>query len=169
MERRLRLRREAEVRRARSRGRAVADGPLVARVLPNGSRPPANRYTVVAGKKSGGSVQRNRLKRLVREALRALHPTLRPGHDVVVILRGTVAELPDYAAARALLDRIARRANLLPPAPSPPPPTNRPPRPPDAGGSAPAAPRSARRRGRSPRSRTQGDQGQSRPRPGSSS
>jgi len=113
VERGLRLRRETEVRRARSRGRAVADGPLVARVLPNGSQPPANRYTVVAGKKSGGSVQRNRLKRLVREGLRSLHPTLRPGHDLVVIVRGTVAELPDAAAARLILERIVRRANLL--------------------------------------------------------
>lgn len=114
MERRLRLRRQAEVRRARSRGRAAADGPLVARVLPNRSDPPSNRYAVVAGKKSGNAVQRNRLKRLVREALRELHPTLRLGHDIVVILRGTVDEMPNQAAARAILDRIVRRANLLP-------------------------------------------------------
>lgn len=115
MERGLRLRREAEVRRARSRGRATAEGPLVARVLANGSRPPANRYAVIAGKKVGKAVQRNRLKRLVREALRHLHPSLRPGHDVVVIVRGTVDEMPDYATARATLDRIVRRANLIQP------------------------------------------------------
>lgn len=107
------------MRRARARGRAFADGPLVARVYPNGSEPPANRYAVVAGKKSGGSVQRNRLKRLTREALRHLHPALRPGHDLVLIVRGTVAEMPDYATARAALDRIVRRADLLQrPAPS---------------------------------------------------
>lgn len=121
VERRLRLRRQTDVRRARSRGRAAADGPLVARVLVNGSLPPANRYTVIAGKKSGNSVHRNRLKRLVREALRALHPTLRPGHDVVLLLRGTVADLPDYATALATLDRVVRRANLLQRQPPPPP------------------------------------------------
>lgn len=120
MERGIRLRREWEVRRARGRGRAFADGPLVARVLANGIEPPANRYTVVAGKKVGGSVQRNRLKRLVREALRHLHPTLAPGHDVVVVVRGTVAEMPDYAAARAPLERIVRRAGLLRPPPTSP-------------------------------------------------
>ncbi|HEU0114677.1 MAG TPA: ribonuclease P protein component [Thermomicrobiales bacterium] len=113
MERRLRLRREAEVRAARNRGKAVAEGPLVVRFLPQTVDLPTNRYTVVAGKKSGGAVQRNRLKRLCREALRHLHPALRPGFDVVVIVRGTVDEMPDYATARATLERLLRRAGLV--------------------------------------------------------
>jgi len=113
MERQLRLRRGGDVRKARSRGRAIADGPLVLRYLPNASDPPANRYGVVAGRKSGGSVQRNRLKRITREALRGLHPEVRPGHDLVVIIRGTVEELPGSDEARALLGRMLRRANLL--------------------------------------------------------
>lgn len=113
VERRLRLRREAEVRQVRSRGKAWADGPLVARVLPNRTEPRQNRYTVVAGKRVGKAVQRNRLKRLVREAIRAFHPQLRPGHDVVVVVRGTVEEMPDFATAEASLGRIVRRAGLL--------------------------------------------------------
>ena len=76
---------------------------------------PRNRYGVVAGRKSGGSVQRNRLKRVTREALRALHPELRPGYDLVVIIRGTVDELPDRRGAH-LLARMLRRAGLLDPA-----------------------------------------------------
>jgi ribonuclease P protein component len=113
VERELRLRREGEVRAARARGRAVAEGPLVVRLLPNGSEPPANRYAVVAGRKSGGAVQRNRLKRVIREALRALHPQLRPGYDLVVIARGTVEELPGSREARALLERLLVRGGLL--------------------------------------------------------
>jgi len=111
----LRLRQEAEVRQVRARGKSWADGPLVARVLPNGSDPPANRYAVVAGKKVGKAVQRNRLKRLVREAIRHLHPELAPGHDVVVVVRGTVEEMPGYEVARGSLERIVRRAGLLNP------------------------------------------------------
>ena len=115
MERSLRLRREAEVRRARGRGRAWADGPLVARILPNGITPPQNRYTVVAGKKVGKAHERNRAKRLAREALRLLHPRLRQGFDIVVIVRGTLDELPTFAVADASLTRILTRAGLLPP------------------------------------------------------
>jgi ribonuclease P protein component len=116
VERRLRLRRGGDVRSARSRGKAIAEGPLVLRFLPNHSDPPHNRYGVVAGRKSGGSVQRNRLKRVTREALRALHSELRPGYDLVVIIRGTVTELPGSEEARQLLERMLRRAGLLNPA-----------------------------------------------------
>lgn len=113
MERRLRLRQEWEVREARAKGRAYADGPLVARVLPNALDPPQNRYAVIAGKRVGKAVQRNRAKRLVREALRRLHPRLTPGHDVVVIVRGTTDELTGFDVALAALERIFTRARLI--------------------------------------------------------
>jgi ribonuclease P protein component len=114
LERDLRLRRERDVRVARSRGRSVTLGPYVMRYLRNPATPDANRYTVVAGKKCGGAVQRNRLKRVTREALRALHPRLATGFDCVIILRGTVEELPSSAAALDLLTVLFRRAGLLP-------------------------------------------------------
>ena len=113
MDRRLRLREDADIRRVRARGRAVAEGPLVGRVLPNGLLPPRNRYTVIAGKKQGNAVQRNRVKRLVREALRHLHPTLAPGFDLAVIVRGKAEEIPTYAVARPLVERIVGRAGML--------------------------------------------------------
>jgi len=115
MERRLRLRREAEVRRVRSQGRSWADGPVVARVLPNAIEPPQNRYALVAGKKVGGAVQRNRLKRLTREALRGFHPHLRPGHDIAIIVRGDVTELPTLTRAQTVLERIFTMASLFAP------------------------------------------------------
>ncbi len=111
--RELRLRNEGDVQRARSRGRAWADGPIVFRISPNPTLPDQNRYTVVAGKKVGKAVQRNRAKRVVREALRLRHPGLRTGHDIVVIVRGTYDQLPDLATAQPIVDRIIRRAGLL--------------------------------------------------------
>jgi len=114
----LRLREEAEVREARARGKAYADGPLVARVLANGTG--RNRYAVIAGKRVGKAVQRNRCKRLAREALRALHPRLLPGYDIVIIVRGTVEELTGLDVAQGSLERIAARAGLIrPEQPSP--------------------------------------------------
>jgi ribonuclease P protein component len=120
MERKLRLRHEAEVKRARAKGRAWADGPLVARVLPNALEPPQNRYAVIAGKQVGKAHERNRAKRLVREAIRALHPHLRPGHDVAIIVRGRLDELPGLAVAQGSLERIVRRAGLFEGAPGAP-------------------------------------------------
>jgi ribonuclease P protein component len=114
LERDLRLRRQRDVRVARSRGRSVTHGPYVMRYLRKTADSDANRYTVVAGKKCGGAVQRNRLKRVTREALRALHPRLAPGFDCVIILRGTVDELPSTAAALGLLTVLFQRAGLLP-------------------------------------------------------
>lgn len=108
-----RLREEADVRRVRARGKAWPQGPLVARVLPNTLDPPQNRYTVIAGKRCGKSVQRNRLKRLVREALRGYHPSLKTGHDIAFICRGTVDELPNLTVAQTLLHRIFTRASLF--------------------------------------------------------
>jgi ribonuclease P protein component len=109
----LRLREEAEVREARARGKAYADGPLVARVLANDTE--QNRYAVVAGKRVGKAVQRNRCKRLVREAIRKLHPRLIPGYDVVIIVRGTVEELTGLDVALGSLERIATKAKLIRP------------------------------------------------------
>jgi ribonuclease P protein component len=111
--REFRLRSEGDVQRARSRGRAWADGPIVFRVALNPSLPDQNRYTVVAGKKVGKAVQRNRAKRVVREALRLRHPDLRTGHDIVVIVRGTYDQIPDLATAQPIVERIIRRAGLL--------------------------------------------------------
>jgi ribonuclease P protein component len=112
MERRLRLRDSADIKRVRGRGLAVAEGPLLAKVLPNRLEPAQNRYQVVAGKKQGNAVKRNRVKRLVREALRHLDPSLIPGVDLLILVRGKAEEIPDYAAARALLDRIVAKAGL---------------------------------------------------------
>ncbi len=110
-----RLREEADVRRVRSRGKAFAQGPLVARVLPNDLEPPQNRYTVIAGKKCGKAVERNRLKRLTREALRGYHPHLRTGHDIAIVVRGNRVELPSLEVAQATLHRILSRAGLFDP------------------------------------------------------
>jgi ribonuclease P protein component len=108
-----RLRAEHEIRLARARGKAYAAGPVVARVHPNGSEPPANRYAIIAGKKIGKAHERNRCKRLVREAVRHLDPELAQGYDVVFILRGGVDELTGFDAADASLREIFRRARLL--------------------------------------------------------
>lgn len=111
--RQYRLREEHDVKRVRSRGRAVAQGPLVVRYLRNSLDPVQNRYTVIAGKRCGKAVQRNRQKRIVREALRGFHPHLQSGYDIAVICRGTVEEMPTLTEAQAALANIFTRSQLL--------------------------------------------------------
>ena len=114
MDRSLRLTHEYDIRTTRSRGRAFAAGPLVARILSRpGEQIAANRYAVVAGKQCGNAVARNRCKRLVREALRSLHPELLQGYDIVVIVRGGPASLVGLATTLATLEQILVRAQLL--------------------------------------------------------
>jgi len=117
MDRSLRLREDWEVRNARARGKAFAQGPIVMRVFPHPDNPVPNRYAVVAGKKVGKAHERNRCKRLVREALRNLHPSLKQGHDIVVILRGGPDELAGYDMTHEVLRTLFERARLLDPSP----------------------------------------------------
>ncbi|MGD9711009.1 MAG: ribonuclease P protein component [Thermomicrobiales bacterium] len=113
MDRSLRLRDEWAINDVRRRGRAFASGPLVVRILTTQDPASANRYAVIAGKRVGGAVERNRCKRLVREALRGLHPQLQPGHAIAVIVRGGTDQLTGLPVAVEHLTRIFTRAGLL--------------------------------------------------------
>jgi len=64
------------------------------------------------GRRVGNAVARNRVKRLLREAARALHPRLRDGHDLVLIARPVVAPASLVQVARAL-GAVVERAHLL--------------------------------------------------------
>jgi ribonuclease P protein component len=80
-------------------------------VLPNELE--RNRYGFAAGKRLGGAVERNRAKRLLREAVRALHPRLTPGHDIVFIARNTLTPETSLSAVSAQVQQVLQRAGLL--------------------------------------------------------
>ena len=85
MERRLRLRDEADFRRVRASGRAWANRGLTLLVAPNALS--HNRYGFVVSKRVGKAVTRNLVKRRLREVLRQLGRAGRipPGHDLAVV------------------------------------------------------------------------------------
>lgn len=80
---------------------------LAVRVLPNGRA--ESRYGFAIGKRVGNAVVRNRVKRRLREAVRALAPG--GGWDVVIIAR-PAATAVDLAGLRGALASLLRRAHV---------------------------------------------------------
>ncbi len=88
------LTRNYEYQRVYGRGKYASSRTLVVYVLPN--RTGERRVGITTSKKVGKSVVRNRMRRLIRENLRVLYPSLPAGRDIVI-----VARKPDSAATCA--------------------------------------------------------------------
>lgn len=110
MQRKFRLRRSEDFARLREQGATWANSYAVLSAAPN--HLPHNRYGIITTKKLGVAVARNRAKRRLREAIRHLHPTLKPGHDVVFIVRRRVLT-GDYEDLLEAVRSLLRRADLL--------------------------------------------------------
>lgn len=108
MRKHLRLRRRKDFDAVFERGQLLANRFLVLRSLPN--QLPHNRYGFVTSRRLGNAVVRNRVRRRLREAVRAL-PT-RPGRDVVVSARPTAAQA-DFHQLKSAIASLFARAGIL--------------------------------------------------------
>jgi ribonuclease P protein component len=62
----------------------------------------APRLGVSVGRKLGGAVERNRVKRMLREAFWATADELQAGHDFVIVARPAAGELARQGGERAI-------------------------------------------------------------------
>jgi ribonuclease P protein component len=85
-------------------------GDLVILYVASSDGPP--RVGFVTGRKLGGAVQRNRARRLLREAWRVLVPRLSGTHDVVVVARPSI-EGAQAQAVKSDLETLLARARVL--------------------------------------------------------
>jgi ribonuclease P protein component len=97
------------IARQRAPGECQAPGPNRAAGPAADERP---RFGYVAGKGVGGAIERNRAKRLLREASRGCAGAVAPGWDLLLIARKPLpaAKLPEVR--RVLLDLLRRACAL---------------------------------------------------------
>ena len=97
--RRPRLTRSADFDRVYRRGRSAASRLFVVYAFGSGSETEGDaagsraRLGVSVGRRVGGAVERNSVKRTLREAFWALEPDLPADHDFVVVARAGAAEV----------------------------------------------------------------------------
>lgn len=90
-----RLSRSAEFERVYRQGRSHGNRHLVVYAFPREGDADVPRLGLSVSRKVGGAVDRNKVKRLLREAFAAEQDAVQDGHDVVVVARPAALELAE--------------------------------------------------------------------------
>ena len=107
--RRRRVSRSGEFDRVYREGRSHASRYLVVHAFPRGDADadPEPRLGVSVGRKVGGAVERNRVKRLLREAFWKKAGALPRGHDFVIVARPDAGCLAAEQGERGIAEALA--------------------------------------------------------------
>ena len=97
----------------RGQGAAFHGKFMLLSVLPEAS-PGAARIGIITSRRVGGAVERNRVRRRLREIVRAEYARLLPGVWLVIVARHRAVGA-EFAEMREELLRLMRRAEILAP------------------------------------------------------
>ena len=100
--RRRRLSRSGEFERVYREGRSHGSRYLVVYAFPREDGEEGPRLGVSVGRKVGGAVDRNKVKRLLRDAFWASAGELPEGHDFVIVARPAAGELAEREGERGI-------------------------------------------------------------------
>jgi ribonuclease P protein component len=108
--RNFRLKQSTDFKRVRRSGKSYAHPFIVLVVLPGEGE--STLFGVIAGRTVGSAVERNRAKRLIREAIRPLLPKVQPGWKAILIARKPIVNA-ELIEIRVCLQELLTRAHLL--------------------------------------------------------
>lgn len=104
------INRNRDFNRIYAKGKSYVTSKIVIYVQKN--RDNETRIGITASKKIGNAVQRNRAKRVIREACREMMLQIKPGYDIVLVARKRTVQVKSGEVKNALTKMLAE-ANIL--------------------------------------------------------
>lgn len=107
----IKIKMNRDFQRIYRKGRYAVSKGLVIYMQPNPLK--INRIGITASKKYGKSVQRNRIRRLIRESYRTLQERIKPGYDFIIVARKADEAHPGYHQIVKEMRYILRKLNAI--------------------------------------------------------
>ncbi len=100
-----------DFRRLYNRGKAITDPALV--VYYSKNRAGICRIGITTSKKIGNAVERNRSRRVLKEAFRAVCPLVKPEYDIVLVARSKTKYMKSTRVAEIMTTIFEKQGMLI--------------------------------------------------------